>query len=296
LSFVEVSGLVQFTPVSAADNAGVTLRVPYYLVPRAQSDVSTALGTLSGTNPSTVATVTNKKGAITASADFYAWGLQGTKVKGGKSTNDIRAIGVQSFPLSATTQLMVFAVNTYGRWSSPSSNEIDIGVDVDGDGIDDYVVVAADQGAVTTGTFSGVLSTFVFSTRSAGASTSGFGTTAPTDRSIAELPVRTSQLCRAGEPCLSTANPRFTYHATGFDVINGGGIDVPGFAKFNPFTNAVSTGGFAVVAPGGSDTSNGIAVNSAEFALTPALGLMVVTLDNASGEPEAQLIDLKLKK
>jgi hypothetical protein len=30
--------------------------------------------------------------------------------------------------------------------------------------------------------------------------------------------------------------------------------------------------------------------------LTPALGLMVVTLDNASGEPEAQLIDLKLKK
>ena len=56
------------------------------------------------------------------------------------------------------------------------------------------------------------------------------------------------------------------------------------------------TGGFAVVSPGGSDASNAIAVNSAEFALTPALGLMVVTLDNASGEPEAQLIDLKLKK
>jgi hypothetical protein len=28
---------------------------------------------------------------------------------------------------------------------------------------------------------------------------------------------------------------------------------------------------------------------------TPAMGVMVVTLDNASGEPEAQLIDVKVK-
>ena len=70
----------------------------------------------------------------------------------------------------------------------------------------------------------------------------------------------------------------------------------PASAKFNVWSSAVSTGGFAIVAPGGSDASNAIAVNSAELALTPALGVMVVTLDNASGEPEAQLIDLKLKK
>ena len=295
LSFREVAGLVQFTPASATDNAGVTLRVPYYLVPRAQSDISTTLGKLSGTDPSTVATVTNKHGAIPASADFYAWGLQGQKVKGGKSTNDIRAVGAQSFDWDGTQNLLVFAVNTYSRWSSPSSNEFDIGVDVDGDGIDDYIVVGADQGAVQTGTFNGVMGTFVFSTRSAGA-TINFLATAPTDRSIAELAVLTSQLCRTGEPCLSAANPRITYHATGFDVVNGGGIDVPGVGKFNVWSSSVSTGGFAVVSPGGSDASNAIAVNSAEFALTPALGLMVVTLDNASGEPEAQLIDLKLKK
>jgi len=295
LSFREVAGLVQFTPASATDNAGVTLRVPYYLVPRAQSDISTTLGKLSGTDPSTVATVTNKHGAIPASADFYAWGLQGQKVKGGKSTNDIRAVGTQSFDWDGTQNLLVFAVNTYSRWSNPSSNEFDIGVDVDGDGIDDYVVVGADQGAVQTGTFNGVMGTFVFSTRSAGA-TINFLATAPTDRSIAELAVLTSQLCRTGEPCLSAANPRITYHATGFDVVNGGGIDVPGVGKFNVWSSSVSTGGFAVVSPGGSDASNAIAVNSAEFALTPALGLMVVTLDNASGEPEAQLIDLKLKK
>jgi subtilisin family serine protease len=296
LSFREVAGLVQFTPVSAADNAGVTLRVPYYLVPRAQSDISTTIGTLSGTDPSTSATVTNQHGAITASADFYAWGLQGQKVKGGKSTNDISAVGTQSFDWDGTQNLLVFAVNTYSRWSSPSSNEFDIGVDVDGDGTDDYIVVGVDQGAIQTGTFNGVMGTFVFSTRSAGASIN-FLATAPTDRSIAELAVLTSQLCRPGEPCLNAANPRISYHATGFDVINGGpGIDVPGVAKFNVFSSAVSQGGFVVVAPGGSDSSTPIAVNSAEFAVTPALGVMVVTLDNASGEPEAQLIDLKLKK
>jgi hypothetical protein len=294
LSFREVAGLVQFTPASAADNAGVTLRVPYYLVPRAQSDISTTIGTLSGTNPSTVATVTNKHGAITASADFYAWGLQGTKVKGGTSTNNIRAVGTQSFDWDGTQNLLVFAVNTYNRWSSPSSNEFDIGVDVDGDGTDDYVVVGVDQGALQTGTFNGVMGTFVFSTRSAGASIN-FLATAPTDRSIAELAVLTSQLCRTGEPCLKAANPRITYHATGFDVINGGGIDVPGVAKFNVWSSSISQGGFAVVAPGGSDTSTTIAVNSGEFAVTPAKGVMVVTLDNASGAPEAQLIPVTLK-
>jgi hypothetical protein len=268
--------------------------VPYYLVPRAQSDISTTIGTLSGTNPSTVATVTNKHGAITASADFYAWGLQGTKVKGGTSTNNIRAVGTQSFDWDGTQNLLVFAVNTYNRWSSPSSNEFDIGVDVDGDGTDDYVVVGVDQGALQTGTFNGVMGTFVFSTRSAGASIN-FLATAPTDRSIAELAVLTSQLCRTGEPCLKAANPRITYHATGFDVINGGGIDVPGVAKFNVWSSSISQGGFAVVAPGGSDTSTTIAVNSGEFAVTPAKGVMVVTLDNASGAPEAQLIPVTLK-
>jgi len=294
LSFREVAGLVQFTPATSSDNGNVTLRVPYYLVPRAQSDISTVLGNLQGTNPSTVATVTNKHGAIPASADFYAWGLEGGKVKGGKSTNNIRAVGTQSFDWDATQKLLVFAVNTFSRWSSPSSNEFDIGVDVDGDGTDDYVVVGVDQGALQTGTFNGVMGTFVFSTRSPGASIN-FLATAPTDRSIAELAVLTSQLCRTGEPCLNAAHPRITYHATGFDVINGGGIDVPGVAKFNVWSSAISTGGFAVVAPGGSDSSNTIAVNSAEFALTPPKGVMVVTLDNASGEPEAQLIGVKLK-
>jgi len=50
------------------------------------------------------------------------------------------------------------------------------------------------------------------------------------------------------------------------------------------------------MSPGASDTSNVIQVNSAEWALTPALGVMVVTTDNKAGTEEAQLIKVDVKK
>jgi hypothetical protein len=294
LSFREVAGIIKFTPATGADNGGVALHVPYYLVPRALSDVSTKIGRLSGTNPSTVATVTNRRGGIDGDADFYAWGLAARTVPG-RVSNDVRAVGTQSFAFPSAAdpnrQLLVFAVNTFDRWSNASTNEFDIGVDVDGDGIDDYVVVGVDQGAVQAGAFNGQMGSFVFSTRSPGASLA-FLATAPTDSSTALLPVLSSQLCRAKEPCLSTATPRITYNVTAFDLLNGGVKVVPGRAKYNVWSSSISQGGFATVAPGATDTSNAIAVDSAEWALTPAKGLMVVTLDNKSGASEAQLIEV----
>ncbi|MEA3133980.1 MAG: minor extracellular serine protease Vpr, partial [Gammaproteobacteria bacterium] len=289
LSFNEVAGIIQFTPVSTS-NAGATINVPYYLVPRALSGVSTSIGALGSRNLSTVARVTNRNGAIAGDADFYAWGLFDRKDPG-RVSNDVRAIGTQSFDWDGTNQLLVFAVNTYDRWSNASSNEFDIYVDVDGDGIDDYIVVGADQGAVTTGSFNGRMAAFVFSTRSAGASLN-FLATAPTDSSTAELALLTSQMCRALEPCLSAASPRITYHAVAYDVINGGVDVVAGSAKYNVWSSAISQGGFATVAPRGTDTSNVIAVNLAEWTRTPPKGLMIVSLDNKSGENEAQLLEV----
>jgi hypothetical protein len=221
-------------------------------------------------------------------------------------SNDVRAIGVQSFPTQATNldrRLLVFAVNTYNRWSNASTNEFDIRVDVDGDGIDDYIIVGADQGAVQTGSFNGVMGSFVFSTRSPGASIAFFAS-APTDSSTALLPVRSSQLCRTGEPCLCNSvcpgvppNPRLTYRAVSFDLVNGGQKVVAGSAKYNPWTSSISftNDGFATVAPGATDATVSISVNSAESKLTPALGVMVVTFDNRSGADEAQLIRVDVK-
>jgi len=288
--FNEVSGLVQLTPASASDNAGVALRVPYYLVPHALSAVSTSLGKLNeGTNPTTTAKVSNK-GVIAGDADFYAWGL--FDVPTGKATNDVRALGVQSFPTAdPDIAIMVFAVNGYNRWSNASVNEFDIGVDVDGDGTDDYVIVGVDDGIVRAGDFSGVFNTFVFSVKT-GAGTS-FTASAPTDSSTALLVVETDQLCLPGDKCLSrTANPRLSYHYTSYDLFHGASPKSgTGVARFNPWNSAISQGGFATVAPRGS-ASVPIQVNSAEWALTPAKGVMVVTFDNAAGGPEAQLLDV----
>jgi minor extracellular serine protease Vpr len=290
LSFQEVAGIVQFTPVSLADNGGSSLRVPYYLVPRALSDVSTRLGRLDKATQSAVARITNRQGAISGDADFYAWGLSARR-EPGRVSNDVRAVGVQSFDI-AGTQYLVFAVNTFDRWSNAATNEFDIYVDVNGDGVDDYDIVAADAGALTTGSANGQLGVFVFSLLT-GRAVQSFAATAPTDSSTAELAVTAPDLCFKDEPCLSASNPRIAYRAVAFDLANGGVKVVPGSAKFNVWSSAISQGGFATVSPRGTDDSVVISVNPAEWKLTPPKGVMIVTLDNKSGGEEAQLIEVE---
>ena len=70
-------------------------------------------------------------------------------------------------------------------------------------------------------------------------------------------------------------------------------VEAAGSAKFNAWSSSISQGGFVTVAPGATDATTVISVNSAESNLTPALGVMVVTFDNKSGADEAQLIRVK---
>jgi minor extracellular serine protease Vpr len=295
LSFREVAGLITFTPASSADNAGVTLRVPYYLVPRALSNVKAEANhaKVSSAAPTATVRLTNPTGPIAGVGDFYAWGIDDPR-NGDLGSNDVRAVGVQSFPFSATSQLLVFGVNTWNRWSNSATNEFDIGVDVDpakGNG-DDYVVVGVDQGAVQTGDFNGRMGAFVFSTRSAGASIN-FLAQSPTDSSTALLPILSTQLCRTGEPCLSSTNPRFNYHIDSFDLV-AETVDSPaGVGKYNAWTSSISQGAFETVAPNAT-VDVPITIDPTEWALTPALGVMVVTLDNKAGKDEAATVPLTL--
>jgi len=66
---------------------------------------------------------------------------------------------------------------------------------------------------------------------------------------------------------------------------------VPGTAKYNAFSGSISQGDFVKLAAGES-ASVAVTVNAAEFALTPALGQMVVALDNFSGKKQAALLGL----
>lgn len=151
--FEDASGLISLTPQGTANN-GVALNLPYYVVTRARSNVEGQLrqgesGEDGGPAKQSSVRLSNRTGAIAGSGDFYAWGLTNPKTGTISAAYEPRAVGVQSFPVSATDNLLVFAVNTYGRFSNPAAGEYDIYIDVNGDGIYDFVLFSADLGAAT---------------------------------------------------------------------------------------------------------------------------------------------------
>jgi minor extracellular serine protease Vpr len=193
----------------------------------------------------------------------------------------------------------VFAVNTWERWSNAASNEFDIYVDTNGDGVDDFLVAGLDLGSLG---LPGVLGSAVFSLPDEEL-VDAFVAVAPTDSSTVLLPVAASALG------LSEANPRFSYRAESFGFIapDALGVERRGFlgvghdeigerARFNAWTSAISQGMFVEsLAPGATSAPQPVSVNAAEWAQTPALGLMVVTLDDASGRNEADLLEVTFR-
>jgi hypothetical protein len=273
---------VTLTPTTDDDNNGVVLRLPYYLVERARSDVSAELkGSLNLKHPTATVNLRNNSDAgRLGSADFYALGLMGYRQ--GATPYDIRAVGVQAFPISASTNLLVFAVNTFDRFSTAAPAEVDISVDTNNDGIADYVVFSLDNGWVTTGDADGQAVVGV-QNMTTGATVLRFFTDAPTDGSTMLLPVRTSDLG------LSAANPRLSYQVASFNYLNGTFNEVPGVATFNAFSPAISNGDWVEVAAK-SKVSVPVTIDVNEWQQSPALGVMVVERENASGPSQASLL------
>jgi minor extracellular serine protease Vpr len=328
--FNDASGVVTFTPADANQNHGVTLRVPYYLVPKAISHTSVRLSTSQLTeNGSAVATITNRRGAATGFADFYNWQLAASSTDGGNNegtNNDgadktklgsagLLAAGVQSFPTRPGlrgTGVAVFAISTTARWSSPSENEFDILIDVNGDGIPDYEVVVADYGAVTAGANFGFNAAFVFPLKvvngilvAAGpGSQRYFGggnntTAAPTDGTTMEIPVDFTQLCRAGFPCVSASTP-INWTVRSFGLTTGARDSFSSVASFNVYSPVITTanlgatlsGNGDVVAPNGTATDK-VTYDAAQAAKTPILGVMIVSQNNPNrGGAQSQLISI----
>ncbi len=284
-AFRDVAGQVTFTPTGSG-NHGVGLRVPYYLVPQAVSNVDTRIDVdkLRRTGSAT-ATTTNRNGVVAGSADWYAWGLSDGRDRG-LGSNDIRAVGAQAVPGA-----IAFAVNTEHRWSNAAANEYDIFLDVNGDGKDDYSVVGVDLGLLTAGDASGQLVSAVFDLRTMAGSIEFFAD-APTDSTTLVLPALISQLCAAGSPCLSSTNPRLSYHAQAVSLSDESVDTVDGTATFNAFTPAISTGMFDTVAPNGTATET-VTVNRDEWAKSTPLGLMINSHENRADD-EAQLIRVRL--
>ena len=293
-AFRQASGLVTFSP-TANGNGGASLTVPYFLVARARSEVEAkfASGGFGPSRPSTTADVRNHSPEVTGTADFYAWGLRGKNRKA--STAGLRAVGVQSLNAqdvglpASVGKILVFAVNVFNPWTTPVVNEYDILLDVNGDGKFDFAVVSV-------GLASGRVRVNIFDLSKSPAvqvrQTAVFAATAPTNESTILMPIV------AADVGVNASNPRFAYAAQGFDGFTGDfdflgenadGTMVANAGRFNAFNNAVSTGAFAVVGPR-SRTSVPLTINPTEFAATPALGVMVVGMENFSGKAEANLL------
>jgi len=281
LAFRHVSGNVVLT---GGDN---TLRVPYLLVPRALSKVTTS-GNLTNSSNGKTFTATNPGGMIAGNVDVYQWGLSDPNdvneaVMGGAGY-DVRAAGVQAFEDGAGDALMVFAINAYDRWSNAATNEWDVSVDTNRDGTVDWVVIGFDIGALTTGTFNGVMGVFLLDAETGDLVFTGNGAGASTDSSTVLLPVFASDIG------VTASSGRFRYSVQSFSLEGPGADAANGTAVFDPFNPAL-TGEFpfVTVPPNGSQTFT-LGLAAPASAQQKPLGAMLVVTDNASGAAEAQLI------
>ncbi len=276
----EVAGIVTLTPTVPSSNHGYTLRVPYYLVPRVSSNVDAKIA-IKAKDTQGVVSLTNRNSPIAGNADFYAWGLEDQK-KEVDGRLDLHAAGVQTFPNDG---VLAFAINTYKGWSTAEQEEFDVSIDTNGDGVADYVVFNADFGLVSAGLANGQVAAFVLNVKTNLLSVN-FLADAPTDGSTIILPVLLSDLG------LSPASPRFTYAVQSFDQLSSQTDAFNQVASFNAFQSSVSTGNFVTVNPNQAIGVT-VTVNPAEFARTPAKGVMIVTHDNKNGSSEVNLLNIK---
>lgn len=282
--FYEISGDVLLTSGSSA------LRVPYLLVPRTDSDVAaqSSANWKPAVDGTKAISLSNKGGALDGTTDVYTWGISGKKglPKGAVDTGfDVRAVGVQAIA-DGDDQLLLFAVNTWSRWSNAAANEYDIPIDTDGDGKADRLVFAADYGQVTAGSSDGRLGVFVYDMATGALGSTGFLAQAPTDSSTAVLPVYASDLG------LSAAKGTFTYGISAFSVLDHGEDSVTGTATYNAWAPALTFGEAPTVKAGGSAQLD-VSLNAKAFAAQKPLGVMTVVADNAAGEAEALLTSVK---
>jgi minor extracellular serine protease Vpr len=283
-AYREVAGVVRLTPTSAGANGGVALTVPYYLAPRARANVVPQLtSNLSLRHPASSVRLSNRGGAIAGNADFYAWGLTNDSAQGVRFFG-VRAAGVQTNPISASDSILVFALNTFSRFSSAAAAEFDVLIDTNGDGVPDYDLVGIDYGLLSAGSASGEVVAALLNIGT-GKWTINFLADVPTDGSTVLLPVLASDLG------LSPAQPKFSYAVQFYNLLDGSGGAMPGAAPFNAFAPAISNALFVPLAPGSSATVP-VAIDRTQWASTPAMGLMVVTTDNFSGPPQAHLLSV----
>src|SRR5262249_3723188 len=153
-----------------------------------------------------------------------------------------------------------------------------------------YIVVGADLGAVLTGTFDGRFGSFTIDAKT-NQIVDAFFADAPMNGSTALLPTTAADLG------LHAANTSFRYAVNGFSIF-GGSVDSTSAATYDVAKPGVSTGQFVDAAHLGSGASASIPLlaDFDKLQSAPALGWLVVSVDNAAGAAQANEIALPALK
>jgi hypothetical protein len=289
---VSVRGAVVATPVNPAAGQQ-TLRVAYLVVPRGLSDVKAGTPSTFRSTGSDISTFTatlpvSNGGIHTGSADLYAWGISDGQDAGGRSM-DVRDVGVQVLPGdalggAATDRGLNFVVNNWGAATNQATNEFDVAIDNNRDGKVDYYVVGFDLGELTSGVFNGQLASFTIDAAT-NKVIDAFYADAPMNGSVVELPAL------ASEVGVDSAHPAFSYSVTGTSLLDTSLADQTGTASFDAFRPAVDSGQYATVAPG-QTTGVPVTVDQGRARASRARGWLVVSVDDASGAPQADEVPL----
>jgi minor extracellular serine protease Vpr len=298
------------------------VRVPWLSVPRGVSAVNEGEKdpyTTDGAWRESSIPVKNY-GVHGGALDVYAWGIDDGGNEGYNGI-DIRAAGVQTLPTEACTgeadaddRCLIFAVNTWSKWNSPSENEFDVLIDVDGDADAlaatgyDYAVIGFDIGQVF-GVLDGVYGSFIIDLNT-GALVNVFLATAPPNSNTMLLPALASDLGLPKTAPVSTAafepgpltDTEFFYHVESFLYADDNPIDFPPFdlattgnqpsngtldARYDAFRPSISNGDF-IFLESGERTDLEVRVNANRYKPRQGQkGWMLVTLDDATQDRDA---------
>jgi len=286
---VSTAGNIILAPEDGGPGVG-TIHVPFNLVPRGISDVTASARSAYASNGtvSTASSLLTNSGIHEGNADVYAWGLTDPQDLPG-DTVDIRDVGVQVLPGAAlgsdeSDRGLVFAINTWGQASTEATNFYEIDFDTNGDGIPDASLLGEDLGLMTTGAADGILAA-VLVDEHGGQLGPIFYADAPSNGSTVELPVLASSLG------LSAGHGKFSYQAAAEDLDTGGTDIVNGTAWFDAYAPALSTGDY--ISLGSGDSADlAFQVDNNLIKQTPAMGWLVVTMDDANGASQADTVPI----
>ncbi|MEY2453585.1 MAG: minor extracellular serine protease Vpr [Acidimicrobiaceae bacterium] len=290
-------GAVTFEATSPGSQ---NLRLAYMFVPRATSDVvvePSAAVTAAGTSRSVDV---KNRGVHSSDVFLAAWTHSDPADTPGEAA-DVRAVGVSVMPaefldprldfLSPNDRSILFAVNSWNRWSNPSGDvEFDFGIDTKGSAAPDYYVFGFDLGSILADTIDGNYASFILD--------KNFDIVdiwlafAPLNGSTLILPAAASDL---GLSQHGRTKFRIT-DVTGFSLQDGSVFDaVSGNKPYVRVWNPTLTQGEPFSLDPGESTSAELEATS-KAKTDKLLGWLFISFDDKNGPAQADAVTLPGKK